>query len=101
MRTAVVVASAAAVVAIGAGAGIGLAVASPSSGSAFMPIKPGYTQSEPVGRITYQMCLDTINPTQAQILALPKDQQIEIYAVENWCQAFAIRTNPVRVAHRG
>lgn len=62
-----------------------------------LPLQPGYSQSEPVSKLTYNMCQTVIDGTRLQILNAPKDQQAELLAVEAWCNALAIRTNP----HKG
>lgn len=94
MKRAKIVLAGAAVVLIGTGTGVGFAATSSGSGSGFLPVPAGMTQQERVSLPIYKMCLAVINPTAAQVNALPADQKTELLAVEDWCSAFAIRTNP-------
>jgi membrane protease subunit (stomatin/prohibitin family) len=99
MKRTKVVLSVAAVVLIGAGTGVGLAATShtSSAGGGFVPLPAGMAQQEPVSKAVYAMCQATVNPSAAEVASMPSDQRTELLAVEDWCQSFAVRTNP----HKG
>lgn len=73
---------------VGAAVAASIALGTAASGAA-PPARP----TERVDPAIYQMCMATINPTRAQVLAMPNDQRTELLTVENWCQRLAVRTN--------